>query len=374
MTRRALALCLALVGCRTPADLDRFTEPKAVAILREIGREETDLAIAIARSRTPSGGSTAVLVAGPGATRAVAPAIRTAAERVWNQGTAGRPAIGLTLLLADSAAADDLGDPGLSGVLLPAADASDRCVVFLGSPSWWRPRPDSALRWISTALGPCLFWGRFGRPGTAMAGWLRSTGYRGVLDARPLLGTPDRQALVTEFPWGEPSRERAITALLGADAVVPYFAGPATIRCLKGEEQGCRGALLTPPATRDSWRDGAVILTRHGMDYWDPTGRFDLGLSVARWTGRLLRDYGEDRFRQLWQAGGTFEEAFQRVYGSSPGSFTADLLARERRKLDAPPVGDLGVSLDLGRVAAAIGWALGLALLPLLAAGRRIAA
>lgn len=275
--------------------------------------------------------------------------------------------------------ADALVRPGngFAGSFMPEATDGRTCVVVLPVEPQWDWTEARERDWGMRALPACVFRARFGPPGPAMTEWLAATDYSGVSSLRWLQGLgPDRS------PW---AAEDAFHGMAGTDwlhpsmllyawhatqgDLVPYFAGPAGVRCAAGIGGGCLAAALGDSAWRRlRVRRPAGVAERETAWY---------GLEVLRrpvWISELIRRGGEARFRQWWRSNAGLEEGFRAAYGQS-----IDESAREFTRIDwqlrggAGPI-RLGTPIDPGSVATVVAWLALFLVLPLAAARRRATA
>lgn len=331
-----------------------------------------------------------VIVVGPADwERSVTPeSARARLAAIWNR--AADSASGMRLLVwfyrpkPDTADLSEQGagalvrpGSGFVGSFMPEATDGRTCVVTLPvEPQWdWTEARENT--WGMWALPACVFRARFGPPGPAMAKWLTATDYSAVSSLRWLQGHgPERSPWAAEdvfhgmagTDWLHPSMLLYAWHATQGD-LVPYFAGPAGVRCAAGLAGGCRDAVLGDSA----WRRSRVRRPA-GVAQWETSW---YGLEVFRrpvWISELIRREGEARFRRWWRSNTGLEEGFRAAYGQS-----IDESAREFVRIDwqlrggARPI-RLGTPIDPGSVATVVAWLALFLALPLAAARRRATA
>lgn len=238
---------------------------------------------------------------------------------------------------------------------------------------------------VADAVAPCLWLARYGRPGPAVAAWLERTNYL-ALTAPPALSPHAvlREMLRTRWDPGLadqglydlPFWARAVAkpvALSTGRWMPPYYAGPASVRCLAGRESSCLVALeqrdlaswLPPWTLPDGEEHADVVPLRLGFD-WSANP-----MTASRWFVTLLHYGTEAEFEAFWTGRGTLAEAYQAAYGV-PLDQALSTWARHdwQAASDSPPI-RLGVPIEAGDVWAVLSWGLLFLVLPLVAARAR---
>jgi hypothetical protein len=242
------------------------------------------------------------------------------------------------------------GFPGLY-FGLPDGDASTCVAVYaegvVAPGPWNHPAPHRRL--APGVLGPCAYYARFGRAGTAVEEWLRDGGAALTLTAPTFPPTawraPPRGSWFSHFMQGD-----------GTWIVEPRLAFPLALdACLAGRMPRCGEFVQGRKAANR-------MLARLGIheEYvWS------LRTDDAVFLSDVLVAFGPERFARFWRANGSMPEAFAGAFDVSLDGWTYGW-ATDRfgpgRESTAVGLGPLGVSL--GTVAGFLG-------LAVLIAGRR---
>jgi len=205
--------------------------------------------------------------------------------------------------------------------------------------SVWRMARDRRIRLTGiygsrVGLEVCELVARYGLPGDAVRRWLEQGGTAMAATLEP--SDPAKFSFSTRL--GVLFERRG---LLG----IPFRSGPsgyvwprtlAREQCLAGLAEGCAALFLWPGGDpRGYWGIGFVY--RAGPDFRELFGSTPLsavqGESLLEPADRhvaadLVSEFGEDRFRRFWTAGGATDVAFQDAFGVDPGTWYARRVAK----------------------------------------------
>lgn len=302
------------------------------------------------------------------------------ARQVWTTARANEPGqLGLVVAVLHPSDSNGRGSWGeFNGVVLPERIDGRHCFVLLHSDLPWINNTGRSLEGaFARAAAPCLYWARYGQPGNAVAGWLTRTGHDALAigsglallapggdgSYNPLTELRLRSGLATRLmaPW-----------LLRIAILPPYLDGTAFVGCLAGREVGCAAGIDPPGDPRVRALAPGVVRTRRDWSAWQSSWIGVGPIDRSVWLSKLIRDRGEEKFRQLWQADGDLATAFERIYGEPLGRSVHAALVRERQSTGGQDQVLLGPTVGGVEFGATVGWALVVLVVPLLAARRRV--
>jgi hypothetical protein len=247
---------------------------------------------------------------------------------------------------------------GILGELFVGSDPAAPFCFFVSpvdrplvrEPVWRRMiRTPGGASVVPNPLGPCALHARFGSPGPEVSRWLRRGGYRlGFLT----LEAPHR----AEGP--EPWTRRGAFGTRGR-----WYAGfmlsPVAEKCLAGDVDACRRAVLSPPGpTRTMW-----LPAPH--DVSDNTA-FPVAFRFSRhsytveaiFAGReisllhdLARAFGPGAFEAFWTSNLPVEDAFRDAFGLPLGQWVLDWATERLGKRDPRPTVPMQATLLSGMAA-----------------------
>jgi len=206
-----------------------------------------------------------------------------------------------------------------------------------------------------------------------MENWLAATGYSAASSLRWFEG---RGPFIPPWDYEDIGRGLSgndwlrLTTLLsiwraGQGDMVPYYAGPAAVRCAAGLLDGCRVAAIGDTVwERTPIRQPAGIAAENGIWYGS------LAFRRTEWVSELIRREGEARFRQWWTSSRDLDQGFEAAYGQSMSASV-----REFTRIDTELRGErlpirLGTTIEPMSVAAVVAWLCLFLALPLVAARR----
>lgn len=189
--------------------------------------------------------------------------------------------------------------------VLPSATGGTACVVEL--PLGWRVRwlrlsPDDVPSraadiddWLGGAIGPCGFYGTFGRPGPHIEQWLSSRSFdlawaNWTAPDPPTARPPDAllRAMIP-MAWGGDDR---------------YDASLDAVACNAGDRGRCRAALFAPPRQPRVERHTAPGVV---MRSWRTVPSL---YGAERYLADLVLDVGPERFAAFWRSPLPVADAF----------------------------------------------------------------
>jgi hypothetical protein len=199
-------------------------------------------------------------------------------------------------------------------------------------------KQDELTAHLGSSLSPCLLYAAFGKPGAPVAAWLEQIRYAPVETSSWLTRPKGWRDGYDQPPWlslYDPSwfdaviRARASRlAELGLGDLMttlapPYQLGTLALRCLAGNPDFCRRAVLD---TTDSngLRTGLpsdLTVTRQWLVRG--TGMALSPRPLAGWyVSDLVRDQGRERFGSFWRSDRPLDEAFRTAFGEELGEWT----------------------------------------------------
>ena len=327
-----LVVCAAVAVARLPPPeppASAFGPPERILspARRRVGRIQAELRearIQLGRAEHRTEVLRAVRAAGPRPGAApllvtnlrLAPATRRAIEEqlgaVWREigPVSGDIAVGVVLV-----------DQGWLMQVLPPATDGRLCAVAL--PVEWSlrwmlrstdaPHPDQLQSWLRNGLGPCAFYGAFGRPGTKVEQWLLGRGFDLGYDmdwvgarARPR-GFEQSVVVAPNLrfrPFWEPDDRYG-----SLDAVA----------CNAWDLARCHAVLFNPDTTafREVRRDPPGVVIRL---WWRSRGTLYGG---SHYLADLVRGMGRDRFQAFWRSAAPPDSAFLAAMGMPIEVWTA---------------------------------------------------
>jgi hypothetical protein len=236
----------------------------------------------LARAEAPS---VAVRFDGPDSLRrAYDSVVQAEVRRSWDSLGLGVTKVSVGVVFQESPAS--MGGPpvelnGFEGYLFP--DSLDRrsCIRLdmIGTHSRsWLQRPEYRSRVLRNLLGPCLYYARFGVPGTRVRSWLARR--RHDVAMRPWASTPSGDGMVDnlqDVPW-----------------LWVYQLSPTALACSAGRARACRAALRAgddPDAPVPPWGSAEP-------EWWRLSSRAFL---TDQWfLASVLQQVGPDRFAEFW--------------------------------------------------------------------------
>jgi hypothetical protein len=215
--------------------------------------------------------------------------------------------------------------------------AGAACVALYGegvlAPGPWLRRPPHR-RLAPGLLGPCAYYARFGKPGSAVERWLKDGG------AALALTSPS-------FPppaWRPPPRHSWLALAIeggGTWAVDPRLPFPFALEaCLGGRIASCEAFLQGRGAANRALRRLGI----HEEVAWE------FRADEIAFLSDVLVAFGPERFARFWQADGAFPDAFAAAFDVPLGSWTRSWAlgrfgpGRQRTRVTA---GAVGVSLGV---------------------------
>jgi hypothetical protein len=184
---------------------------------------------------------------------------------------------------------------------------------------------------VRSVLGPCAFYGVFGRPGAPIEQWLLHSEFWQAADADWLSPrTPTSVLGDDDLSISDMSTDY----LLEVIAALSYRGlGVAGAGCAGGDLSACRHLVLSNDATlqRLPHRSmGDVRIVRMPMAYYDQ--------GIERWyLADLVRAQGRDKFGRFWRDNLPPDSAFASVYGMSIAEWTRAWIRDRRPGLHAGP-------------------------------------
>jgi hypothetical protein len=218
-------------------------------------------------------------------------------------------------------------------VLEPGQTDGRTCVIVsvIGTGGVGPPEHTQAERYarsLRNDAGLCVFFAKYGVPGSGAHGWLRWVNYLQAHSARPI---PELDP--SALPFLENTR-----SLRSTQAVVrsSYYDVPPTtgaLACIAGHSERCASAW---EASRTSVSRDALLPTGFvpGRDFWSRRG--PIGRESGHAVARLERNLGRERFERWWTADGTIDRAFEAA-GTTLGAETARLLQESFGRINASP-------------------------------------
>lgn len=153
-------------------------------------------------------------------------------------------------------------------------------------------------------LGPCMFWGRYGRPGPRIEVWLLKGGYRYA----------DAPANSIEEVYGdfEPAPRRLLFGLRPRWEMQPV----AGERCMAGRRGACAEAMLD--STSQLWRRDRTALPEAPPAFVrESYGNTAFGALDAEMLAMLENRFGREAFAKFWRSEQQVEPAFEAAFGAS---------------------------------------------------------
>jgi hypothetical protein len=224
-------------------------------------------------------------------------------------GSHGDVTVGLRLLgPTDVLSLPRKPDDYLSWVALPTGLGGAGCVVLYQD--WWL-RNTAGGRTDHNVLGPCFWYGAFGRPGRGMKDWLAATkhasagwsggttfDYRSGLDPRP------------------PSFMRELDAMRYA-----MMDGGLELKCVADGGSPC-----TRASARPVWISRRINAPAGGrVVRFFSTFNF---ISVSS-LGSIYTEFGPERFARLWRSDKSFEDAFADATGERLDAYERRAMTRD---------------------------------------------
>lgn len=226
--------------------------------------------------------------------------------------------------------------------VLPANDA-DRCLSLVriraNLPAAEAKRELSAIASRLAdrrMLGPCAFFGSFGRPGPHVAEWLSRNSWSYTLVA----GWSSRSTKWQPPPWYGFSE--------GTSDGWPlrFYMHADGYRCATGDERACESAVLAPEtafrrnALPRTWGTRIVSTTQNENEWYY---RLHLGPRQASFLADLVNEVGVDRFRRFWTSSQPVPQAFEAATGRSLAAVTREWMDSQygdyaRRGAAVPPL------------------------------------
>ena len=193
--------------------------------------------------------------------------------------------------------------------LLPASLDGRSCVTLVPTVTWvqaLRLSANDLQRRFATELGPCLFFGMYGRPGAAVERWIGGKG----LDFATYFNPSGRRFFTADHL---PDESQPTFLLLDMVWSI-YGTTPRGIQCLNGRTEMCA---LAVNATDTMARPNPSRF-RAPSDPW----RRPFGSLTGSFLADLHQKVGSERFRQFWNSTGTLDQAFQAATGLDLGEWT----------------------------------------------------
>ena len=236
--------------------------------------------------------------------------VRAAAQRLWKR-LDPVPGSRLVFILGTGRSwrASYVLPSVLDGRTCVAAIPLDRYVEWLKNRNT-DERGTNLQPWLSSAAGPCLYYGAFGRPGRAIEAWLVAHGMRPAYIADwsspiPTLGTNE-----------DPNRYEYQL----------YNASFDALACGDGRTSRCTAALMDHTGPNRSV-EGFVL-----RSYW--TGSFP---GEHYYLATLVREMGRDRFGNFWRSTKSVDAAFVDAFGQPIDKWTGAWAKRFAAGM--PPLG-----------------------------------
>ena len=180
-------------------------------------------------------------------------------------------------------------------------------------------------------LGPCAYYGVFGRPGAPIEQWLLNSEFWQAADA-DWLSPPKPPSVLDEDDLSLTGESTSY--LLEVIAALSYqglgFTGSA---CARGDLTVCRRIILSSDAggqhyARHALGDASIVRM--------PNAYYDMGFD--RWyLADLVRARGRQSFDRFWHSNLPLDSAFTSVYGMSVDDWTRGWLQERRPGLHAGP-------------------------------------
>jgi hypothetical protein len=209
---------------------------------------------------------------------------------------------------------------GSSSILLLPPETTDGRSCVLSIPHWLIGATKSAadvppaMREITKELdarfGPCVLAARYGPPGPALGGWLRSVRYAPAFAVSPSTRAPSLARLPATAHLGE------------------WNIGPWSIQCASGNLTVCASMWTNDAARRD------VLLPRNFVtsNAWSPASG-PLGGQSGYFLANIERDIGRERFEKFWTSTGTIDDAMRAATGRT--------LAEQYRRAIVADIGEV---------------------------------
>ncbi len=378
MRRSVFVIAMVAAGCRTPDPERRWLrdprgwELTALETDRRLARQQLEIhrvldSLGSVVARFPAGAPTMLvgLDSAPPAARRV---VETAIGRLWPLDAAH--GLRLALVFARPVGRDSIRRPNpFEGTILPELTDGKTCVGVASTRTNWQGEWVGATRGqLQRIVAPCLYWARFGPPGSGVAEWLAATKYQAVQSAEWLL-RPGMAAPGSDW-WFESGRAEwflPFLLALGHDRVPPYWNGAPAVGCLAGRVAACEELIQGPMRTRR----GAVLPQVRGIVPADFDYYFSELGGRAEWVDHLIRTRGEPAFRQFWQSDASLATAYRAAFGEDFGPAVAAWERHDWEKRRGQARVQLGAPINPKAAIASVGWWLLILLLPLVAARHR---
>jgi hypothetical protein len=236
-------------------------------------------------------------------------------------------------------------------ILLPAQTDGRTCAVILPWDNGLVSRAatsyalQSSLRGVLEEFaGPCVWFAKYGFPGSAFGGWLSEKDYR------PAFSVLERSS--TAVLQVEQSHTTAGAVAAGAAGWFPRSIGLSAAACLAGRSAQCDSVWTERGfGTRSGWLPRGILQARGWGGEYGPTG-----VVSPHFVARLEAQLGPEKFARLWSSNASLESAFNDAAGASLTEMTRRMLLVDYGRLDATPWPTaFEWALDLGLIALSLG-------------------
>jgi hypothetical protein len=158
------------------------------------------------------------------------------------------------------------------------------------------------LPWLRDALGPCLYYAAFGRPGPAIKAWLTARAF-----------TPAYTA-----DWEAPPQTLGDLEDLDRASYQQLISGMSfdALACADGDLLRCRRALLEPLGEGRAPPQRVAGFVRYS--YW----AFNVP-GENRFLANLVHEMGRERFARFWGSSAPVDSAFLQAFGQPIDGWTA---------------------------------------------------
>ena len=378
MSRRSVVIAMLVAGCQGQDSETRWRhdprawELSALQADRRVASQQLQAhrvldSLGAVVSRFPRGFAT-MIVGLDSAAPAARLAVETAVSELWPAEPA--QSLRLAVIFSPPGVRDSIRRPSpFEGTILPELTDKETCVAVGSTRTNWQGAWVGATRGqLQRLIAPCLYWDRFGPPGTGIADWLAATKYQAVQSAEWLFrpGTTV-QGYDRWFDTGRGEWFAPFILALGRDRVPPYGNGVPAVGCLAGRTAACEELIRGPARNRRGAVPPAVtsVVTADYDQYFSELG------GRAEWVDHLIRTRGEPAFRRFWRSDADLAEAYRAAFGEDLGPAVATWERHDWEKRRGQPPVRLGASINPLAAFAGLGWWLLILLLPLVAARRR---
>lgn len=221
-----------------------------------------------------------------------------------------------------------------SGAWIGRAGGKTWCVAIVAATL---SKHNAVSGYLDTALAPCLLYAAFGRPGPSVAAWLGAMRYASIQGNNWLVRPKGWRDGYEQPPWMslyDPSWFEAMVLArssrlwelglgdLSTTLAPPYQLGTLALRCLEGNLDFCRRAVLEAPvgALESDWPTDLTI-SRNSL--FRRRGLVLGPRPVSGWfVSDLIREHGRERFGRFWRSAEPIEAAFTGAFSEPVGEWT----------------------------------------------------